>query len=407
MPTVTFFDPIRGREVELRDRAGGPAAARGPPRGAAHGRGRRRRDPGRRRGDRDRHPQAPCAAGRVTLVARWGSCVTASAWTRSTARPPRRVGSRYGTCPATARRGGRPCARPSARRTTPDPAVRDGDGRRGLAERRSVAHRFHPAAPSPDAGDHPGAGRIGRLVAAKARAFGFRTIAYDPFITAAVDADLPIVDRDELFATSDAIVVCAAYTPGAPPLISREALAAVKPGLIVVNISRGGHIDEHALAEALRDGRVAVAALDIRRHRATRPGRRSAVPPAQRRPDPAHRRLLARGRGRPPQARRRVRLGHARGRRPHLGGRLMARYPQGILVACPSPWDDNDELVEELLREEVRLVLAAGFEHCYVFGTGGEGYAAASARSSMSSTKRSMASRSAPWSASSACPPSR
>ena len=53
----------------------------------------------------------------------------------------------------------------------------------------------------------------------------------------------------------------------------------------------------------------------------------------------------------------------------------MARYPQGILVACPSPWDDRDELVEEILREEVRLVLAAGFEHCYVFGTGGEGYA--------------------------------
>ena len=58
--------------------------------------------------------------------------------------------------------------------------------------------------------------------------------------------------------------MCAAYTPGAPPLISREALAGVKPGLIVVNISRGGHIDEHALAEALQDGRVAVAALDVR-----------------------------------------------------------------------------------------------------------------------------------------------
>jgi D-3-phosphoglycerate dehydrogenase len=109
-----------------------------------------------------------------------------------------------------------------------------------------------------------GAGRIGRLVATKARAFGFRTIAFDPFIAAASDPDLQLVDRDELFATSDAIVVCAAYTPGAPPLISREALAGVKPGLIVVNISRGGHIDEHALAEALQDGRVAVAALDVR-----------------------------------------------------------------------------------------------------------------------------------------------
>jgi phosphoglycerate dehydrogenase-like enzyme len=109
-----------------------------------------------------------------------------------------------------------------------------------------------------------GAGRIGRLVAAKASAFGFRTIAYDPFITAAVDTDLPLVGRDEFFATSDAIIVSAAYTPGAPPLISREALAAVKPGLTLVNVSRGGHVDEHALADALRDGRVAVAALDVR-----------------------------------------------------------------------------------------------------------------------------------------------
>ena len=53
----------------------------------------------------------------------------------------------------------------------------------------------------------------------------------------------------------------------------------------------------------------------------------------------------------------------------------MPRYPQGILVACPSPWDEKFELVEELLREEVRRVLAAGYKHCYVFGTGGEGYA--------------------------------
>lgn len=109
-----------------------------------------------------------------------------------------------------------------------------------------------------------GAGRIGRLVAAKARAFGFRTVAYDPFITASADPDLPLVGLDELFAASDAVIVCAAYTPGAPPLISRDVLARVKPGLIVVNISRGGHIDEHALAEALRDGRVSVAALDVR-----------------------------------------------------------------------------------------------------------------------------------------------
>ncbi len=53
----------------------------------------------------------------------------------------------------------------------------------------------------------------------------------------------------------------------------------------------------------------------------------------------------------------------------------MARYPQAILVACPSPWDERFELVEEIFRAEVREVLAAGFQYLYVFGTGGEGYA--------------------------------
>lgn len=109
-----------------------------------------------------------------------------------------------------------------------------------------------------------GAGRIGRLVGRKARAFGFRTIAYDPFLSVTDDPDFPLVSHDELFRTSDAIVICAAYTPGDPALIGRETLATVKPGLILVNVARGGHVDEVALAEALDDGRVAVAALDVR-----------------------------------------------------------------------------------------------------------------------------------------------
>jgi phosphoglycerate dehydrogenase-like enzyme len=109
-----------------------------------------------------------------------------------------------------------------------------------------------------------GAGRTGRLVARKARGFGFRTIAHDPFVTDAGDPELELVGLEALLARADAIVICAALTPGAPPLISREALAKVKPGLILVNVARGGHIDETALAEALRDGRVAVAALDVR-----------------------------------------------------------------------------------------------------------------------------------------------
>lgn len=119
-----------------------------------------------------------------------------------------------------------------------------------------------------------GAGRTGRLVARKARGFGFRTIAHDPFVTDPGDADIELVGLDELLRRADAIVICAALTPGTPPLISREALERVRPGLILVNVARGGHVDEEALAEALRDGRVAVAALDVR----------ATEPPSQ--PDP-------------------------------------------------------------------------------------------------------------------------
>lgn len=119
-----------------------------------------------------------------------------------------------------------------------------------------------------------GAGRTGRLVARKARGFGFQTIAFDPFVTDPGDPDLELVALEDLLRRADAIVICAALTPGSPPLISRDVLGQVRRGLILVNVARGGHIDEDALAEALRDGRVAVAALDVR----------ATEPPAQ--PDP-------------------------------------------------------------------------------------------------------------------------
>lgn len=109
-----------------------------------------------------------------------------------------------------------------------------------------------------------GAGRTGRLVARKARGFGFRTIAHDPFVTDAGDPDLELVAFDELLRQADAIVICAALSPGATPLVSRKALERIQPGLILVNVARGGHVDEDALAEALQDGRVAIAALDVR-----------------------------------------------------------------------------------------------------------------------------------------------
>jgi dihydrodipicolinate synthase/N-acetylneuraminate lyase len=58
----------------------------------------------------------------------------------------------------------------------------------------------------------------------------------------------------------------------------------------------------------------------------------------------------------------------------------MPRYPQTVLVSCEIPWDERENLIEEVFRAEVRMVLKQGFKHLYVFGTAGEGYAVDSAR---------------------------
>ena len=57
----------------------------------------------------------------------------------------------------------------------------------------------------------------------------------------------------------------------------------------------------------------------------------------------------------------------------------MARYPQGILVSCEIPWDDAEQLLEDVFRAEIRMVLE-NFQHLYIFGTAGEGYAVDTAR---------------------------
>lgn len=108
-----------------------------------------------------------------------------------------------------------------------------------------------------------GAGRIGRAVGARARAFGMRTIAADPYATA-IDEALPILPLDEVLASADALVLCAALTPESRGLLDERAFRLVRPDTILVNVARGGLVDEMALAQALRDGRIAVAALDVR-----------------------------------------------------------------------------------------------------------------------------------------------
>lgn len=108
-----------------------------------------------------------------------------------------------------------------------------------------------------------GAGRIGHLVAQRGRAFGFTTIAHDPLIDGS-EGPFELVSLDELARRSDAVVLCAALTPASRHVIGPDFFAAAKAGLILVNVARGGLVDEAALAAALDDGTVAVAALDVR-----------------------------------------------------------------------------------------------------------------------------------------------
>ena len=110
-----------------------------------------------------------------------------------------------------------------------------------------------------------GMGRIGSLVAHRALAFGMKVLAYDPYITAeqARAAGGELRDLDSLLADSDFISLHLPRTPETENLLGREAFAKAKRGVRIINASRGGIIDEEALVEAIRDGQVAGAALDV------------------------------------------------------------------------------------------------------------------------------------------------
>ena len=110
-----------------------------------------------------------------------------------------------------------------------------------------------------------GLGRIGALVAQRALAFGMRVLAYDPYITAdqARQAGGELMDLDSLLAESDFISLHLPRTPETENLLGKEAFAKAKRGVRIVNASRGGIVDEDALADAIRAGQVAGAALDV------------------------------------------------------------------------------------------------------------------------------------------------
>jgi D-3-phosphoglycerate dehydrogenase / 2-oxoglutarate reductase len=110
-----------------------------------------------------------------------------------------------------------------------------------------------------------GLGRIGVLFAQRMAAFGTRLIAYDPYVQPARAAQLGVrlVGLDELLRESDFISIHLPRTAETLGLIGEKELAGVKPGLRIVNAARGGLIDEQALADALAEGRIAGAGLDV------------------------------------------------------------------------------------------------------------------------------------------------
>lgn len=110
-----------------------------------------------------------------------------------------------------------------------------------------------------------GLGRIGVLFAQRLAAFDVRLLAYDPYVqpARAAQVGVQLVSLEELLRDSDFISIHLPKTPETMGLIGERELAMVKPGVRIVNAARGGLVDEHALAQAIKEGRVAGAGIDV------------------------------------------------------------------------------------------------------------------------------------------------
>jgi D-3-phosphoglycerate dehydrogenase len=110
-----------------------------------------------------------------------------------------------------------------------------------------------------------GLGRIGVLFAQRMAGFGVRLLAYDPYVPPARAGQLGValVTLDELLQQSDFVSIHLPKTPETKGLIGEREFGLMKPGAILVNAARGGLVDEHALAQALKAGRIGGAAVDV------------------------------------------------------------------------------------------------------------------------------------------------
>lgn len=110
-----------------------------------------------------------------------------------------------------------------------------------------------------------GMGRIGREVARRMQAFGMRVIAFDPLLTQQVADQIGVqkLSLDEIWPTADYVTVHTPLIPQTKNLINATTLAKCKEGVYVVNVARGGIVDEEALLNALKSGHCNGAALDV------------------------------------------------------------------------------------------------------------------------------------------------
>jgi D-3-phosphoglycerate dehydrogenase len=110
-----------------------------------------------------------------------------------------------------------------------------------------------------------GFGRIGRLVARRAHAFGMEVLAYDPYVSEEIGREwgVTLVDLEDLLAQSDYISLHTALLPDTEKMINATTISQMKEGVVIVNSARGKLIDEEALAAALKSGKVKAAALDV------------------------------------------------------------------------------------------------------------------------------------------------
>jgi D-3-phosphoglycerate dehydrogenase len=111
-----------------------------------------------------------------------------------------------------------------------------------------------------------GLGRIGMQVARRALALGMRVVAYDPYVSLDRFRELgvePAATLDDVYAVADLLTLHLPLTDDTRGLIGRQAFERMQDGVRIVNTARGGLVDEHALGEAIRSGKVAGAALDV------------------------------------------------------------------------------------------------------------------------------------------------